>query len=597
MARENKHKPLLNPLLNRTRFSNFGYVNLLTVVASACYWAWFDQAIFRPTLLLPFANAQSFFSSYFAVAMISGSLALLLATVYNSKLANYIKLQPYGVLAVILAVLGNVLTMAGANIFSPLFIHVGAAITGITCSFFLLEWARIYSKQGAQNASLLISAAIALGVLLDIFIIGLSPLFAAIFTTALTLTVLLILVIVCHIISPENSASDNDAQGNNEQSLKKQIVQKKHQGASDESALAYYSAQYQAKSQLQSLCQKPNQNPSQNQVHNPDQNQVQNLNQNLAISSDAFFTSNSRLFFGLSLSLCAAFFVFGLSFGFMQFNSAFYQTELYPLTSDALLISRGITALIIFLALWFFPRHLYNCYRIGILIGIAGFIMVPFLSTAVNNSLITGFVIAIGYTTFDIVTWTLLAQIAFSGHSSSVKIFGAGRFIVHVAVVVGFLLAWACLSNPETFPYKEAISATIGYLLVVGAMLLLGENSALWTLIGYCQTKTERKDAENWAEGTPAYDYPDDLIYKGQAGAEGDAEQPDTTHSNILSCAIAFGLTQREIEVLRYLVLGRSTPRIAQVLIISENTVHSHIRHIYRKFGVHNRQELLDYFS
>ena len=35
-------------------------------------------------------------------------------------------------------------------------------------------------------------------------------------------------------------------------------------------------------------------------------------------------------------------------------------------------------------------------------------------------------------------------------------------------------------------------------------------------------------------------------------------------------------------------------PRIAEILCLSENTVNSHIHHIYRKAGVANFQELLD---
>ena len=40
--------------------------------------------------------------------------------------------------------------------------------------------------------------------------------------------------------------------------------------------------------------------------------------------------------------------------------------------------------------------------------------------------------------------------------------------------------------------------------------------------------------------------------------------------------------------------IGRSTAFIAQQLCISESTAKSHVRHIYAKCGIHNRQELLD---
>ena len=39
---------------------------------------------------------------------------------------------------------------------------------------------------------------------------------------------------------------------------------------------------------------------------------------------------------------------------------------------------------------------------------------------------------------------------------------------------------------------------------------------------------------------------------------------------------------------------GRNGPYIAEHLCVSDNTVKTHIRHIYTKLDVHNRQELLD---
>ena len=55
-----------------------------------------------------------------------------------------------------------------------------------------------------------------------------------------------------------------------------------------------------------------------------------------------------------------------------------------------------------------------------------------------------------------------------------------------------------------------------------------------------------------------------------------------------------YNLTKREGEMLSLFVEGRSMPYIAEMLTISENTVKTHIRNIYTKMGIHNKQELLD---
>ena len=49
------------------------------------------------------------------------------------------------------------------------------------------------------------------------------------------------------------------------------------------------------------------------------------------------------------------------------------------------------------------------------------------------------------------------------------------------------------------------------------------------------------------------------------------------------------GLTEREREVLRLIVQGRSNSEIATELIISEATVKTHINHIFAKLGACDR--------
>lgn len=49
------------------------------------------------------------------------------------------------------------------------------------------------------------------------------------------------------------------------------------------------------------------------------------------------------------------------------------------------------------------------------------------------------------------------------------------------------------------------------------------------------------------------------------------------------------GLTDREVEVLRLLALGRSNKEMARALFISQETIHSHVLNIYGKIGVNSR--------
>lgn len=57
--------------------------------------------------------------------------------------------------------------------------------------------------------------------------------------------------------------------------------------------------------------------------------------------------------------------------------------------------------------------------------------------------------------------------------------------------------------------------------------------------------------------------------------------------------ALVYALSPRETEILGFLLAGRSRPFTRDTLILSLNTVNTHVRNIYTKTGVHSQQELL----
>jgi DNA-binding NarL/FixJ family response regulator len=49
------------------------------------------------------------------------------------------------------------------------------------------------------------------------------------------------------------------------------------------------------------------------------------------------------------------------------------------------------------------------------------------------------------------------------------------------------------------------------------------------------------------------------------------------------------GLSEREVQVLRLVARGKTDKEIGRALVVSEVTVHHHVRHIYDKIGVSTR--------
>jgi|GEM_PF-2431788 len=56
----------------------------------------------------------------------------------------------------------------------------------------------------------------------------------------------------------------------------------------------------------------------------------------------------------------------------------------------------------------------------------------------------------------------------------------------------------------------------------------------------------------------------------------------------------AYGLTDRESDVLGLIMHGRDVAHMADTLFVSENTVRSHCKNLYRKLDVHSRQQVFD---
>ena len=68
----------------------------------------------------------------------------------------------------------------------------------------------------------------------------------------------------------------------------------------------------------------------------------------------------------------------------------------------------------------------------------------------------------------------------------------------------------------------------------------------------------------------------------------------DVLGRHVEALSARYGLTRREREVLAFILLGHDSPTIAERLTLSDNTVRSHKKNLYRKLGIHSKQELLE---
>ena len=74
------------------------------------------------------------------------------------------------------------------------------------------------------------------------------------------------------------------------------------------------------------------------------------------------------------------------------------------------------------------------------------------------------------------------------------------------------------------------------------------------------------------------------------------APETDSSEAERVHVALSgFSLTAREMEIAGLACCGMSAKRIAEQLSLSEFTVNNHLSHIYRKMGIHSKQDLIAY--
>jgi DNA-binding NarL/FixJ family response regulator len=82
-------------------------------------------------------------------------------------------------------------------------------------------------------------------------------------------------------------------------------------------------------------------------------------------------------------------------------------------------------------------------------------------------------------------------------------------------------------------------------------------------------------------------------VMRGEAAIPRSLTMPliELARSEVGMRPVRSALTPREWEVLDLMTRGASTQQISDELVVSLETVQSHIKHILRKFGVHSRAE------
>ena len=169
----------------------------------------------------------------------------------------------------------------------------------------------------------------------------------------------------------------------------------------------------------------------------------------------------------------------------------------------------------------------------------------------------TGFFTGVSYAAAETFIMTMIGSICYRYGVGAVWIFGIERSVRLVAMMAGRALGSVSMGWPVTA------------LVVVGAAV------GTWLIF------SERDLTADW--GVVLYREDEDLY------------QTALKNARTKACgelARTYGLTGREEEVLLMLANRKTASDIERELCVANGTAKAHIRHVYRKLGIHARDEL-----
>lgn len=157
---------------------------------------------------------------------------------------------------------------------------------------------------------------------------------------------------------------------------------------------------------------------------------------------------------------------------------------------------------------------------------------------------------------------------------------------------VGGLLLGSIIAGTERWFGAQGTALTVlavTYALLVAGFLLLGSKS-------YSLFRVNNFDEEEYSFEYVAPVKARVVEASSEEGARQESREPSLASAIARQCATVsarYRLSGREREVLAELARARTIASIAEELVVSENTIKAHTKSIYRKLGVHTREELL----
>ena len=223
-------------------------------------------------------------------------------------------------------------------------------------------------------------------------------------------------------------------------------------------------------------------------------------------------------------------------------------------------------------------------YRIALPLAAGGLLLLGFLWN--SGGAFADSMVNMGWLLSDLVTWCVLSSITARYKMHPFILFGINQIILSFAVILGGVGGYLFANTIGHGMIALMAAGLIGIYLLSMALIFLLKDRHANTLVDTKRTSTSpqiqiptqemalplQPEQEQLSQGSISHDYVQEKVRELAKRAD---------------------LTAREVDILGFLAQGRSTHYMAQTLVLSENTVKSHVKNVYRKLNVHSKQDVI----
>lgn len=205
--------------------------------------------------------------------------------------------------------------------------------------------------------------------------------------------------------------------------------------------------------------------------------------------------------------------------------------------------------------------------KVGLPISILAFAIIPF--AAPDWGFVVSVLMRFAYVWFTFFVLLMLANISYRFEVPSLRMFAIARASSEGALFIG-LLARRALIEAHVL---DTLLALIGFAL--GGIVLILVCVVIWM--------SEKTVNSDW--GASGISLSDKLHVPGPR---------ERFMARCDAIAAQYGLTPREQEIMALVAQRKSRAEIEQELFLSQNTVKTHVRHLYAKLGVGSKADVIE---